>query len=170
MILSHINESDLGIIFIFHLKLVLNLNSNGCDIKYCTESFLQIIIFIKLSSTTLLFLLFDPSQHTTRWIKKYIYIIANHERSYMKPTYSLNHLYSSKRFVTEPHPFFYALYSLYDFLIVILLYSYQLLKLTLLYMRTLFLDILSSDIRTMNATLVFVSLCYLKVDTFIFLV
>lgn len=42
------------------------------------------------------------------------------------------------------------------------------LKLTRLYMRTFFLDILSSGIRIINATLVLVSLWYLLNDTFVF--
>lgn len=53
---NDMNEFDISEIFLnFHLKLLLNLNSNGCNIKYCIELFLQIIISIKLSFKTLLF-------------------------------------------------------------------------------------------------------------------
>lgn len=52
------NEFDRGNILNFHLtclKLLLNLNTNGCNTKYDIDLFLQLIIFIKLSLKTLLF-------------------------------------------------------------------------------------------------------------------
>lgn len=150
----------MGNIFDFPFKVSLKSKLQWMQYHILHRIVPTIIISIKLGSKTLLFLLMIQLSgiENTQLFGQKSYIIANHERSYLKPTYSLNHLYSLKRYVIEPHPFCFALYSLYVFLIVILLYSYQLLKLTLLYMRTFFLDILSSGIKVIKATLVFVSL------------